>query len=1077
MANDSIIRTDFDLFDLTPVGICVINKYYDVLFWNTRLEEWTSLSRENIINRNLLEFFPHFDSEFYRIRMDSVFDGGTPVIFTAHLHKKLFNNLHKPEKKHFQNVTITKAPQKDGSILAIITVENVNEVNYRLEKYRQLKHSAEIEIEKRRAAEDSASKSHQMIENIINQVPQYIFWKDTNSVYVGCNRQYAFIKGLNSPAEIVGKTDYDILPNREMADRFVNADKFILNTGGTIINQIREVTDNKGYSKWYQINKIPLYNENIEIIGILGTLEDITEKKNNEILLKEQRANLQAILDHTDQSIFLMNNYGELLEFNRAFKRYFSDKNNIDIHRKDNLDKIFTDKSINNQWKSRLSNNNRHSEQKFLDKIEIDGKETFLETKIYPIYDNAEMTGSSVFIRNVSDYVISRNKLKFLSNLNRILAEISAGIINKSVDEIDSILNNAIQIICQQINFEKVVIHKIQEKFLIPEFSFAEPKDNIAETLPSLAVNSFRMIFELAKDDGIIYFEDISKMPDLGLLSPNIFKTVPFKSFISLPLFLNNQLYGFLSFASYNHTVSVNEELRTSLKIFSEIISSALNKKQYENELILRKDEAESAYRSKSNFIANVSHEIRTPLNSIIGFSELLREKSTDTHLREYINGVTSSAKNLLLLINDILDISKIEAGKVEINQTMIEPNKIIYDLNEIFKLSAASKNLRLKFEIDDNVPQFLFVDETRIRQILFNLVGNAIKFTNIGSVKVEIRVDNLNKKENSATLIIIVSDSGIGISDSKFETIFEPFSQIEENSTRKFAGTGLGLAISRRLARMMNGDIAIDSSLDVGSKFTLSLNDVRISNDNKSVLLSDKSSYNMELLKLNVCVFGNYAEELQLIFDFLNNKRINFDYHIDFSQVLESAVQKKYHLLIYDCCTNFHSIDKLISEVNSFKSKNISNILIILNPDLIDEEVYLNIKNYADFILTNQFKSEDFTGIFERIVLNKISLRYDNNIEDFNENDKQNISEEVSNIILNKLKNNWETVRKGNVLVEIGKFADDCKNIGDSNNDKCLLNYGNSLKESVEVFDIENMIKLLDEFEKFIKRAEEFKV
>ena len=789
--------------------------------------------------------------------------------------------------------------------------------------------------------------------------------------------------------------------------------------------------------------------------------------------MKEQRANLQAILDHTDQSIFLLNNFGELLEFNRSFKRYFSDKNNIEIHRKDTIDKLFPEKSINNIWKNRLSNNNNDIEQKYLDKIENDGKETYLETKIYPIYDNSELSGSSVFIRDVSDYVISRNKLKFLSNLNRILAEISAGIINKSVDEIDSILNNAIKIICQTLNFEKVVIHKINEKYLIPEFSYSEEKDKVIETLPSIAVNSFRMIFELAKEDGIIYFEDISKMPDLGLLSPNVFKTVAFKSFISLPLFLNNQLYGFISFASNNHIVSVDEELRTSLKIFSEIISSALSKKQYENELILRKDEAEAAYRSKSNFIANVSHEIRTPLNSIIGFSELLREKSTDSHLREYINGVTSSAKNLLLLINDILDISKIEAGKIEINQTMIEPNKIIYDLNEIFKLPAASKNLRLQFEIDDNVPQFLFIDETRVRQILFNLVGNAIKFTNIGSVKVEIKAINLNFKENSASLIIIVSDSGIGIPESKFETIFEPFSQIEENSNKKFAGTGLGLAISRRLARMMNGDILLESSPDVGSKFTLAMNNVRFSNDNKSVLLSDKSSFNMELLKLNVCILGSYCEHLQDVFDILNYKRINFDFHIDFQTAFETSGIKKYQLLIYDCCNNFHSVDKLISEINSFKSNNIPNVLLIVNQDLIDEDVYLIIKNYADFILTNNFKSEDFIGIFERIILNKISSRFDNNSDNFNEKDEKNINKEIAEIILNKLKNDWEIVRKGNVLVEIKKFAEDCIKIGTNNKDKNLLNYGNSLFESVEIFDIENMIKLLDEFAKFIKRAE----
>ncbi len=751
---------NFGLFDYTPVGICVIDSDYNVIFWNTRLEEWTSINKDTIINRKLFEFYPHFSTEFYKFRIDSLFGGGAPVIFTAHLHKKLFNNLKYPNKRHFQNITITTIPKNETEYFAIMTVEDVNEVNYRLEKYRELKVAAEYESEKRKKAEVIIKQSKQMIENIINQVPQFIFWKDINSVYLGCNRQYAKLYNLDSVDEVVGKTDFDIQEDESIAKKFINSDQFIINTGGMILHQVREVIDKQNKSKWFEINKTPLYNENVEIIGILGTLEDISEKVQNESLIREQRTNLQAILDHTDQSIFLISKIGQLLEYNISFKNYLINEKRVIPKRMDLLDRIFPDKLSNHLWKDRINLALKGNEQKYLDNVSVGGVSSYLETKIFPIEEHNEITGTSVFIRDITDYILFENKLKLLNSFNNILTEISAAIINKSVDEIDGIINYAIKTVCNTLNFEKVLIHRFNEEQLVLEYNYVLENTNLPMSLERVNINSANQLLDFVENMGIGYFADTQKL-DLGsYFSYNVFEKMGIRTLLCQPIYQNNKLYGFVSFTTYNYTLELDEDIRNSVKIFGEIISSAISKKQYESELISAKEKAEAANISKSHFIANMSHEIRTPMNAIIGFTNLLKSKSDEVVNMEYINGILASAHNLLMLINDILDLSKIESGKLNISSLPIEPNKIIFEIKELFKLSAAEKNITLNFTITENVPPIVIIDETRLRQILFNLVGNAIKFTNIGSVNITVDCINTDIIEKTTDLIFEINDT-----------------------------------------------------------------------------------------------------------------------------------------------------------------------------------------------------------------------------------------------------------------------------------------------------------------------------
>lgn len=252
--------------------------------------------------------------------------------------------------------------------------------------------------------------------------------------------------------------------------------------------------------------------------------------------------------------------------------------------------------------------------------------------------------------------------------------------------------------------------------------------------------------------------------------------------------------------------------------------------KNTEQALLTAKEIAESANRAKSEFLANMSHEIRTPMNAVIGFSELLSALVTDNQQKSYLDSIQTAGKTLLTLINDILDLSKIEAGRLEIKYEAISPRLIFEELQQIFAIKVAEKNLKFILDIDEELPPTLLLDETRLRQVLLNLIGNAIKFTTKGYIKLSVRKIYTLEDNSQIDLILAVADTGIGIPATQQDIIFESFRQQDGQSTRKYGGTGLGLAITKRLVEMMNGQITVKSNDEHGSIFEITLRGVDVS-------------------------------------------------------------------------------------------------------------------------------------------------------------------------------------------------------------------------------------------------------
>lgn len=306
-----------------------------------------------------------------------------------------------------------------------------------------------------------------------------------------------------------------------------------------------------------------------------------------------------------------------------------------------------------------------------------------------------------------------------------------------------------------------------------------------------------------------------------------------------------------------------NEELRQNQEELMAQQESVLGQQQIALEA---RDQAESASKVKSEFLANMSHEIRTPMNAVLGFAELLNDLVDDPLQKSYIKSILSSGKNLLGLINDILDLSKIESGKLEIQWASTNPKNLFEEIISVFSVKTSEKNLQLILEIDEKLPSCLILDELRLRQVMFNLIGNAIKFTQKGSVTIKV---SSTYKVNMDSLVDIkfeIKDTGIGIPQKDIDKIFEAFTQQVGQDARKFGGTGLGLTITKRLVELMGGQLQVESVHGKGSNFIVFLQNIgvgaleikqkidvipeNITFRNAKILLVDDIAMNREVVK-----------------------------------------------------------------------------------------------------------------------------------------------------------------------------------------------------------------------------------
>ena len=415
-------------------------------------------------------------------------------------------------------------------------------------------------------------------------------------------------------------------------------------------------------------------------------------------------------------------------------------------------------------------------------------------------------------------------------------------------------------------------------------------------------------------------------------------------------------------------------------------IELELNKQVLENtnrELMDALDTANEATKAKSEFLANMSHEIRTPMNGIIGVVELLQNQEGNADKLNLMNIIDSSAQSLLALINDILDFSKIEAGKLIITQQEFDINNLVESVIDRFALKAFNKNIELLFYIEEDVPSFLVGDDGRINQVITNLLGNAVKFTEEGQIYLHVKV--IKKTKTEVELKFSIEDTGIGIADNKINKIFDSFIQEDGSTSRKFGGTGLGTTISKKLVELMGGKIWASSpnihnktNQNRGSIFTFTLS-CKINTKYKN----NQSQIVPDLQNIKVVVLDDNSTNLKIISLFLDKWKINYKTSSNQDDVYTYIKENQPDLLISDYSmpemNGIDFINKVKKEIGMPKMKT-----ILASSD--------NVNTNLEIIKTNNINGLIYKPLKQSELFNLIQKVFSNEPINIKKNPKQNV-------------------------------------------------------------------------------------
>jgi two-component system sensor histidine kinase/response regulator len=419
-------------------------------------------------------------------------------------------------------------------------------------------------------------------------------------------------------------------------------------------------------------------------------------------------------------------------------------------------------------------------------------------------------------VRDVSDRKAAEKTLQRRAQLDHLLSSLSRQFIDQDAE---TAIHSALASIVRHIGAERGTIFEYDADQTRCQLVYEWCGDGIAFLTPEArgaSVFEHPHLHEQFLSRQALQTVDVQTMPEGP--ERELFTRQSIQSVLGVPVIYQEQVTGFLSLDTVHFQKDWRQEDINCLRLVSELIAIGRARHKAEADLRIAKEAAEAANLAKSTFLANMSHELRTPLNAILGFSQLIeRDATLPERQRDSLVIINRSGEHLLNLINDVLEMSKIEAGRTTLNVVSFDLHHLLQTLQEMFLIRANAKQLALNFEIAPNLPQYIQTDENKLHQVLINLLSNAMKFTDSGSITLEATV------HSELTLQFKVQDTGQGIAPEESEQLFRPFTQTSSGS-RLREGTGLGLTISRRFVQLMGGDMNVESTVGQGSTFSFKI-------------------------------------------------------------------------------------------------------------------------------------------------------------------------------------------------------------------------------------------------------------
>lgn len=522
--------------------------------------------------------------------------------------------------------------------------------------------------------------------------------------------------------------------------------------------------------------------------------------------------------------------------------------------------------------------------------------------------------------------------------------------------------------------------------------------------------------------------------------------------------------------------------IRRNKKINVKLKKTSEDLQKLNVELNVSKNEIEAALGFKTQFIANMSHEIRTPLNIIIGFNLMLKKNISNAKLLSFVDAIDVSSNNLLQLLNDILDLSKMEAGKMVLSPDSIDLTVMLDDIRKLFSLRAEEKALDFSIDVDPTMPTGLMIDEVRLRQVLVNLIGNAIKFTDSGFVKLSVFTGPSKPGQVFSStvtdLIFEIQDSGSGIAAKDQTEIFESFRQLKTHNQKKLGGTGLGLPISKRLTEMMGGKIMVNSEIGRGSKFTVMLKNVPVL-PQESIIQKDYKNLSelTDIVFSKGCIIVADDEDLNrsLIKAYFENTQIEI---IEAESGEEAIIMAQKHhpdLVLMDLKMPDKNGFEAAREIkNGLTTKHIP-IIAITASHLFDDQYNEDRELFAGFISKPVFITELFNEI-SRFITHTHKFNPDEMInretefEKLLKKDQLAISADDVYFLENNFIPRWATVFQSNSMNRILEFSDTVKTFADRNNILSLQNYADEISYYGKSFDIDKVMVLVKKFPEIIQ-------